>query len=387
MGLARLARVADVVVVVLLALSAQAQIWAGDPSAWPSGRGVNAVLAALVTVPLLVRRRHPLPVLCVVVIAARLQFERDAGLGQGWFALVLALYSVCVYGSRREALLGAAVGAASLLAADVAKLREGQPWDDVVPAWFFLGALYGFARWMSSRRLEMAQLQEQTTRLERDREAMTQAAVATERARIARELHDLVAHSMGVIVIQSQAAQRLLPSDPATAQRAMVSIEVTGRQGLAEMRRLLDVLIGSDEQAPLAPQPGMRQLDALLDQVRMAGLSVDLQVEGDPRTLPPGVDLSAYRIVQEALTNTLRHAGPAQARVSLRFRPDGVDVEVADDGKATASAPGRVDGHGLIGMRERVTLYGGSLSTGCRREGGYVVRAHLPTDSPHSTVA
>jgi signal transduction histidine kinase len=323
----------------------------------------------------------------VVLIAAWLQFELDAGLGQSWFAVVLALYSVGVYGSPREALLGAAVGAASLLAADVPKLREGQPWDDVVPAWFFLGALYGFARWMSSRRLEMAQLQEQTTRLERDRGAMTQAAVATERARIARELHDLVAHSMGVIVIQSQAAQRLLPSDPATAKRAMVSIEVTGRQGLAEMRRLLDVLIGSDEQAPLAPQPGMRQLDALLDQVRMAGLSVDLQVEGDPRTLPPGVDLSAYRIVQEALTNTLRHAGPARARVSLRFRPDGVDVEVADDGTAAAPAPGRVDGHGLIGMRERVTLYGGSLSTGRRPEGGYMVRAHLPTDSPHSTVS
>jgi signal transduction histidine kinase len=385
MGLARLARVADVVVVLLLALSAQAQIWAGDPSTWPSGRGVNALLATLMTVPLLVRRRHPLPVLGVVVIAAWLQFELDAGLGQGWFALVLALYSVCVYGSRREALLGAAVGAASLLAADVPKLREGAPWDDVVPAWFFLGAVYGFARWMRSRRLEMAQLQEQTTRLERDREALAQAAVAAERARIARELHDLVAHSMGVIVIQSQAAQRQLPSDPATAKRAMVSIEVTGRQGLAEMRRLLDILIGTDEQAPLTPQPGLRQLDSLLDQVRLAGLPVELSVEGEQCPLPPGVDLSAYRIIQEALTNTLRHAGPARARVSLRYCHDGVDVEVADDG--TAARAGLVGGHGLIGMRERVALYGGSLNTGHQPDGGYLVRAHLPFDGAHPTPA
>jgi signal transduction histidine kinase len=215
--------------------------------------------------------------------------------------------------------------------------------------------------------------------LERDREEAARAAVDAEPARIARELHDLVAHSMGVMVIQAQAAQRVLRIDPAATEQALTSIEVTGRQGLAEMRRLLDVLVGTEETAPLAPQPALRHLDTLLDQVRAAGLPVEVSLDGSESPLPPGVDLSAYRIVQEALTNTLRHAGPAHARVRLHYHHDCFDVEVVDDGTTTTGSD-NTGGHGLIGMRERVALYGGTLHTGHQPEGGYLVRAHLPFD-------
>ena len=223
----------------------------------------------------------------------------------------------------------------------------------------------------------MSRLHEHTLVLEQGHEERAREAVAAERARIARELHDLVAHSMGVIVIQSQAAQRVLRADPAKAEHALTSIEVTGRQGLAEMRRLLDVLIGADDKAPLTPQPALRHLDTLLEQVRSAGLPVDVSVEGTERPLPPGLDLSAYRIVQEALTNTLRHSGAGRARVRVSYHSAGVDVEVADDGTTRASGDG-TGGRGLIGMRERVALYGGTLHAGPRSEGGYLVRAHLP---------
>ena len=377
MGPPRLTRAADAAVVGLLAASAQIQIWVRDASAWENGPVVHATLAAVVTLPLLVRRRYPLLVLCAVAVAGWLQYELGGGLGQMWFALGLALYAVAAHAGRRDALVGAAVVAVVMLADGVPKLRQGDPWDEVVPSWFVLAGVWGFGRWMRRRRREMSRLHEHTAVLEQYREERAREAVTAERARIARELHDLVAHSMGVIVIQAQAAQRVLRADPAKAEQALTSIEVTGRQGLAEMRRLLDVLIGSDDTAPLTPQPALRHLDTLLEQVRAAGLPVDMSVEGSERPLPPGLDLSAYRIVQEALTNTLRHAGAARARVRVRYRPAGVDVEVADDGTASPAGEG-TGGRGLVGMRERVALYGGTLHAGPRAEGGYLVRAHLP---------
>ena len=385
MGRSQAARTADAVVVVLLALSAQVQIWSQDASSWQSGPAANAALAAIGTLPLLVRRRHPLLALSVIVVAGWLQYELDAGLGQTFFAMVIALYSLDAHGSRRDALLGLGVVAAAILATDVPRLANGEPWDEVVPAWFVLAGIWGFGRWMRWRRKEMRQLHEHATVLERTRDEDARTAVAAERARIARELHDLVAHSMVVIVIQSQAAQRVLRDDPAAADRALRSIESTGRQGMAEMRRLLDVLVGSDDDVPHAPQPSLRHVDALVDQVRAAGLPVDLRVEGTPRELPPGVDLSAYRIVQEALTNTIRHAGPARATVRLRYHHGGVEVEVTDDGARVGD--GSPPGRGLIGMRERVALYGVTLDAGPAEGGGYRVRADLPVDTVESARA
>jgi signal transduction histidine kinase len=217
--------------------------------------------------------------------------------------------------------------------------------------------------------------------LESEQHQREQVAVADERARIARELHDVVAHSVGVMVVHAQGAGRLLDRDPARAREALETIERTGQTALDEMRRALGVLRRPDAGAPLAPQPGMSDLGALVEQARESGLTVELVTEGTPAPLPADVDRSAYRIVQEALTNTLKHAGPVGARVTVRYAGGELELEIADDG-----APGRVQngapatggGHGLVGMRERVGLYGGDLHADHRPEGGFVVRASLP---------
>jgi signal transduction histidine kinase len=183
---------------------------------------------------------------------------------------------------------------------------------------------------------------------------------------------------VSVMVVQAQAAQRLLEGEQREARQALGSIESTGRQALAEMRRLLGILRRTDEAPALAPQPGLEHLDALIRQVREAGLPVELRVEGEAGPLPPGVDLSAYRIVQEALTNTLKHAGPSHARVTIHYQDDEIELEISDDGTGTENGDG--PGPGLVGMRERVTLYGGVLQSGKRNGGGYLVRARLPLE-------
>jgi signal transduction histidine kinase len=212
---------------------------------------------------------------------------------------------------------------------------------------------------------------------ERERDVAAREAVVAERARIARELHDVVAHSVSVMVVQAQAGPRLLAA-PESAGEAFRSIETTGRDALVELRRLLGVLRGGDEQpAATAPQPGLDRLQGLVEQVRAAGLRVDLRVEGEPVHLPAGIDLSAYRIVQEALTNTLKHAGRAEAEVIVRFEQSAVELEVLDNGTGPPPDPNG-SGHGLVGMRERVALYGGILEAGSRNGHGFAVRARLP---------
>ena len=201
-------------------------------------------------------------------------------------------------------------------------------------------------------------------------------AVTDERARIARELHDVIAHDVSVMVVQAQGAARVLEGEQPEVRAALAAIETTGREAVDEMRRLLGVLRRSDEEMAFAPQPSLTALDALMTAVREAGLPVALEIVGDPVALPPGVDLSAYRIVQEALTNALKHAGPARARVVVRYAADAVELEVSDDGAGVADAPGT--GHGLVGMRERVALYGGDLQAGRLHEGGWTLRARLP---------
>jgi signal transduction histidine kinase len=369
-------KVVDVVVVLLLAASGVAQIWGAAPGTLQGGPAVHTALLLLITLPLLARRRYPLLVCLTVWGVSWLQFELGGGLGQPFFAGVLALYSVGAHAGYPQTLFGVAGAAASLFAVDIPRLAAGDPVDEVVPLWFLLGGVWAFGRWMRRRRAEAVSLTERAEKAESDREERARLAVAEERARIARELHDLVAHSMGVIVIQAQGAQRMLDKDPQAARGALEAIESTGRNGLAEMRRLLGLLTESYSGDDTSPQPRLETLDQLVDQVRSAGLSVDLSIEGTARPLPPGVELAAYRIVQEALTNTLKHAGPASARVALRYLPEGVEVEVADSGAGQAA--GHSPGHGLIGMKERVALYGGSLETGAMDQGGYRVLARIP---------
>jgi signal transduction histidine kinase len=212
--------------------------------------------------------------------------------------------------------------------------------------------------------------------LAREQAARERAAVVDERARLARELHDVVAHSVSTMVVQAEAGESLLERDPERAREAFVSITSSGRQALGELRRMLGLLRSSDGEPLLGPQPGVRELHALVEQMRGVGLPVELSIEGEPRPLPAGVDLSAYRIVQEALTNTLKHASPARAWVMVRYGGDHVELEVLDDGRARAG--GSQGGHGIAGMRERVRLYGGTLEVGSRNGGGFSVRARLP---------
>jgi signal transduction histidine kinase len=218
-------------------------------------------------------------------------------------------------------------------------------------------------------------------RIVREREFATREAVVAERAAIARELHDVVAHHMSVMVVQAGAARAVGEADPAAAAEALRQIEASGRTGLAEMRRLLGILKSEDDGDGRAPQPGLADFGQLIDAMRATGLPVEAVVEGQPRPLPLGIDLSAYRIVQEALTNSLRHGGGASARVVVRYEPDALELEVADDGPGPPDDPGAPGGHGLIGMRERVQLFGGELEAGPRPGGGFLVRARLPTES------
>jgi signal transduction histidine kinase len=244
------------------------------------------------------------------------------------------------------------------------------PWTELIWLSFPLTGVFAISA-AAARHAARAQLAEERARRS---EAAAERAAEEERGRIARELHDVVAHSVSVMTVQAGAVRRLLAPEQAREREALLTVEETGRQALTEMRRLLGVLRQEGESAALTPQPGLGTIDSLVQQVREAGLPVELTFEGERIALPPGVDLSAYRIVQEALTNALRHAGPARAWVSVRYRADEVEVEVANDGRSKENG----DGHGLVGMRERVALCGGVLSAGPRPGGGYTISARLP---------
>jgi signal transduction histidine kinase len=375
----RVARWAEWIIVSLLFGSALYEIWFAQGGGWTGSPVASTALAAIIILPVLLRSRFPLAVLVVVLAASAVQYVYAGDAFQPWFAFVLAFYAVAAHSERREAVLGGVMGAAAVGAVDVAKLLQGDPFGEVVPAWFFVAGVWAFGRWVRSRRFQTERLLQRTVVLEREREEKARAAVAEERARIARELHDVVAHSVSVMVVQAQAAQRLTGEEQAELRlQTLSSIETTGRQALVEMRHLLGVLRHTDEELALAPQPGLDDLEDLIGQLREAELPVELRVEGEVTPLPPGVDLSAYRLVQEALTNTLKHAGPARAQVTIRYRNDEVELEIIDDGPGTGNGGG--SGQGLIGMRERVAVYGGVFESG-RHNGGYRVRARLPLDA------
>ena len=219
-------------------------------------------------------------------------------------------------------------------------------------------------------------LDAQARELEHNRAERERAAVEAERTRIARELHDVVAHDVSVMLVQAQAARRIVPGDPERAREAIAAVEATGREALGELRRLLGVLRRGDEELALAPQPSLGRVGTLVERIRTAGVAVDLEIAGAPYPLPPGLDAAAFRVVQEALANVLQHAGAGRAEVLVAYGPTGVELRVRDDGGA---APEQVqEQNGLVGLRERVTLYGGELRTGRRRAGGFELRARLP---------
>jgi signal transduction histidine kinase len=379
----RLWRWADWLLALLLAASAQYEIWIQSLAAdgVPAPHAVHALFALLITLPLAWRRRAPLAVLCVVLGSAVLEGAAFANFPsfQPFLASIIAIYSVAAHCDRRRALVGAAVAYAALIPGALVRAFSSDHSVDLGAALVFTGA-WVVGRTLRRWRLEAATQGQRASRLEREREEKARLAVAEERARIARELHDVVAHAVSVIVIQAQGAQRELEGEQPSVREALGSIESTGRQALVEMRRLLGILRRSDGELALAPQPSLKHLDGLVEHVREAGLPVELRIEGDAAPLPPGVDVSAYRIVQEALTNTLKHAGPAHAHVVVRYAADEIQLEISDDGRAGAHGAG---GHGLVGMGERVAVVGGVLESGRRPDGGFLVRARLPLESAH----
>jgi signal transduction histidine kinase len=384
-------RTFDVGLVVVLAAAAQVEVWVAGlvEGRVPGPHGINAVLLGLACIPLLWRRSRPVLVFAVVVAAVLAQSRLEAAVGavgradQGpvwaWIAALVAFYAVATHARPRPAAVAGALGGAAWLGVDAANLLWGSATlDETAPAWFLLAAAWGVGYALRGRAAQVSALVDHVARDAAEREERARTAVACERARIARELHDVVAHALSVIVVQAQAAERVLEGEQPSAREALASIDTTGRQALHEMRRLVGML-RQDADPALRPQPGLAELSALVDTLRNAGLSVDLVLEGRPRALPPGVDLSAYRIVQEALTNALKHAGGACAEVRVRFDDDEIELEVVDDG-GTASGRGSDGiGHGLAGMRERVSLFGGALESGHCEGRGFRVRARLPT--------
>ena len=372
---ARAADIADPILVALLAGSALIEVLV------MGGRLLEAVLAGAVALPLLARRRAPLLALVLVIAAGYAGYATGPDVGgglQGWIALNVALYSVAAHCPQGPALAGAAITAAFVLLFEIPRLVEGARLEDVVGEWLSLGGVWLLGRWVRRRRRRTHDLERHAADLEADRATLAREAVAEERARIAREMHDSVAHSVSVMVLQAGAAEQVLAASPEQARQSLLTIQDTGREAIVELRRMLGLLRDPVEDASLAPQPGVARLDALLGQVRAAGLPVDLIVEGEPRRLPPGVDRSAYRILQEGLTNTLKHAGPAHANVTLRYGPRALELEVLDDGRGATGGDG--GGFGLVGMRERAALYGGELNAGARPGGGYALRARLPLE-------
>jgi signal transduction histidine kinase len=367
------------VLIVLAALESAAEVAvrrdAADAPTTALWFSIPAV--ALIVLPLLARRRFPFAApVALWLLAASVSFV------DGW--LVTFTFSVTVAGMAAALLLGhlredvearlglaIVIGAAAIVVYNSPDHAAGE--FIFVPALFAIGWLAGYALRERAAQADAAEVRATQAELERD--AASRIAVAEERSRIARELHDIVAHAVSVMVLQVGAVRHRLPDALGPDREALQNVEQAGRTALTEMRRLLGAMREDGEQVDLAPQPGLDRVQSLLDEVRRAGLPVELHIEGEPVRLPPAIDLSAYRIVQEGLTNALKHAHAGHADVTVRYAPDEVQIVVRDDG---AGATGNDAGYGLAGMRERVKIYGGEMSAGRANGGGFVLHTSLP---------
>jgi signal transduction histidine kinase len=346
---------------------------------------LTAALSFVMCLPLGWRRRFPVAapaLLFAIGLAQNVLVSSMEDSTVLFFAAVIGCYSAGAYADGRHALAGLGVcllGMGSVQATFPVGLRPGEiVWTSAIVAAAWLAG-----RTVRTRTRLTEELHEAALHAEEAREADARAAVAEERRRIAREMHDIVAHSVSVMVVQAGGARRILDRDVDRAVEAAERIEDTGRAALLEMRRLLGILSAGEDEAHHAPQPTLEALDALVEGARTAGLPVALRIEGERRPLPPGVDLAAYRVVQEAITNALKHAGAAPTDVCVRYRDDDVELEVTDRGAGHRRRGHDLagGGHGLVGMRERVRVFGGDLVTGRRRGGGFEVRARIPVDT------
>lgn len=364
------------VVIAVAALGTVAAAATGDQQP-----GLRAVVCAVAAVPLFWRRQRPLAVLTLVAAATVLMVLLNA-----WFVpwqLAVALYAVAERSSRRPAIAGVvcSVGAVAAAALTEPQMRPG----DLLWRLVFLAAAWLLGDAIGTRRAYVRELEGKADALAAEHEARTRQIAAEEQARIARELHDVVAHSLTVIIVQAGAAQDALSDAPGPAREPLAAIATAARTALGDLRRVVTTL--RDGAAELEPQPSMGQLSPMVDTIRDAGLPVEVTIHGRPRELPASVDLSAYRIIQEALTNTLKHADATQVRVLVRYG-EALEVEIEDDGRpstgATETSPGSQSGTGtgLIGMRERVAMLGGDLTVAPGPDGGFRVHATIPTGTP-----
>ena len=346
------------------------------------------VLTIGVVLPLALRRRIPLIVM--VFSSALLILYRELEIPEGTLtgnSALLYVLSAAAFGDRKWRSRVIALNYVALMGyityrvatADLSSFEGNAPLFKVLSLvwpYFIFAVAWWFGEVIRTRRERESQLAERSEELAREREENARRAVIEERVRISRELHDIIAHHVSVMGVQAGAARRVLTRQPQKAIEALSVVESSSRQAVAELQRMLGFLRSQGEAENLAPQPGMRELDALATEMRGAGLPVTLRIEGEETQPPASVDLSAYRIVQEALTNTLKHARrPVEAFVTVRFSEDALEVEILDNGKGTAVTDASKTGNGLVGMRERVALHGGKLDCGPRSEEGFFVRA------------
>lgn len=367
---------ADLAFALFCTVGLQIEVWLAD---YATHRLWLSLLCLLATVPLAFRCVYPLAsysitwfsIFAIVNLAPGFDDESVFVV----LVFVVALYSFGANARGRQAWAAAALIPFAIVAF-VTDDGDAFHWGDIVFATLIIGGPWGAGLMMRLRRERERSLTQRTVELERDQDERARAAVAEERARIARELHDVVAHAISVVVVQARGGRKVLDTDRDASRTAFDSIERTGEQALGEMRRLLGMLRDDDEEQSRAPQPSLERLEALAEEMRAAGLPVELDVVGAPNGIPPGIDVSGYRIVQEALTNVLKHAGPAIARVGVRYSADAVEITVADDGRGGLTGSGT--GNGLLGIRERVAVVGGEIDAGPQPEGGFSVHARLP---------
>jgi len=356
-----------------LLVLAQIELW--WPHSIPGPMWLAFVLTFTGTLPVAVRRRRPLVAL-TLVLGTHVTVDLVAGPASSvalMAAWICTLYGLAVWTDERHFLIGCSVVIAGIGLASVwiGNVVGGLAWFAGIP----LVAVVVVRRVVREREARLDALTARAEALEREQEIRIREAAELERTQIARELHDVVAHKVSVMVVQAGAERSVLDPAATSTEETLRTIEATGREALVELRRLLGVL-RSGEESSLAPQPTLADVDGLVAQVRDAGVDVELRIEGERRSLAPGVELSAFRIVQEALTNVLKHAGGAHALVALRFRPEEIEIEVRDEGGSARTA-GTGAGHGLLGIRERVALHGGRVDVG-PTDAGYAVRAWLP---------